>query len=124
MSPHKTAKIRDMHLRQAEALAQQADLLELEASAKGRAHHGETSRRGLSASLKAADLRQAAQASLCIVTELTDYSFPSDMEASSLRQRLQGLALANDLELSPREVASRIGNKALYRRREEARANA
>ena len=121
MSPQETAKTREMHLRRAESLAQDADLLELEASAKIRARHEWTARRGLFAQYEAAALRVLAQRHLCRVTELTDYSFPSDQAASEFHQRLAALALDTLKGLTPGEIKTQMNRADKERQAEKAR---
>jgi hypothetical protein len=121
MSPQETAKTRELHLRRAESLAQEADLLELEASAKIRANDEWTARRGAFAACEAVDLRLLAQRHLCRVTDLTDYSFPSDQAASGFRSRLESLALDTLKGLTPGEIKTQMNRADKERQAEKAR---
>lgn len=91
-TPDRAARIRELHLRKAEACAQKADLFELEGDAKRRAKDPIIRLAGICADCAAADLREAARQSLIIVTALSDYSDASDTADLRFHLRLAELS--------------------------------
>lgn len=116
----KTAAKREHHLNRAHQLGQEAEQLEAFAEARqfirnpGEDHPNYASirtayLRGVVALTRAQRLRAEIQAHLIIVTNLTDYTFPTDLASDRWRNQISELAYeAKQYALSDRQIKSRL----------------